>query len=454
MRAGAAALLGGSAALAWIVGRWGVGRRLVQLWTAGSLAYTVVLAWRGGKLMRDARMANGEESFSTGEADGLPFVTLMVPARDEAAVIRDVVADLLAQRYARSGRPHYEVLVIDDGSRDGTGDRAREALGSARAPLRVLRRPPGSGPELRGAALNYATPFATGEIIVAIDADATVAPDFVERAMRAWQRYPEAAALQVQKRPVNAGTNWLTAAQLEELLLDMASQGGRWSAGGAGELRGNGMFIRREVLDRLGGWGQDALTEDLDMSTRLVAAGERIAVAPEVSVGEQAVELARPLWHQRMRWAEGSLRRTITHGRALASAPISLTAKLDAMAFLVSESALPSFLAALVVGSALRPPARQPRWRLPAQLVAAYTAGLAALALAGLAADGRRGTTLAVGAVRGAFFLAHWLVIVPAALVRLVFGPGRILYVKTPRIAPPGGISPAGREGADRPAAA
>ena len=65
----------------------------------------------------------------------------------------------------------------------------------------------------RGAALNHATPFARGSVIVAIDADATVAPDFLERAMRAWRRDEGAAGLQALKRPTNARRSGLTAAR-------------------------------------------------------------------------------------------------------------------------------------------------------------------------------------------------------------------------------------------------
>ena len=431
-RRGAGALLAGSVGLGWLATRSSLVARLVQLWTAGSLAYTAILAWRGADLMRSARESSPER---TGSADGLPFVTLMVPARDEAPVIQDIVRDLAAQRYGRNGTPHFEVLVIDDGSTDGTGELARAAAPGASV-VRVVRRPPASGPELRGSALNFATPLATGEVIAAIDADARVDPDFVEGAMLAWARSPDAAAVQTLKRPVNGDSSWLTAAQVEELLLDMVSQCGRWASGGTGELRGNGMFIRRDLLETLGGWGEDALTEDLDMSTRLVAAGERIAVAPDVAVGEQAVASVQPLWHQRMRWAEGSLRRTISHGPRVIEAPISWRTKLDVLAFLVTESVLPAFLAGVVGATFLtRRPGRRSTWRLPAALLTCYAAGLAMLAAAGLAADGRRGRDLAVGSLRGGLFLVHWVAVVPAALVRLAFGPSRILYVKTPRLA-------------------
>ena len=83
----------------------------------------------------------------------------------------------------------------------------------------------------------------------------------------------------------NRPHGWLAAAQDEEQLMDMASQCGRWSTDGTAELRGNGMFVRRERLEAVGGWAPTALTEDLEMSTRLVLHGERVALAPEVGGG-------------------------------------------------------------------------------------------------------------------------------------------------------------------------
>ncbi len=78
--------------------------------------------------------------------------------------------------------------------------------------------------------------------------------------------------------------------------MDMASQCGRWSTDGTAELRGNGMLIRRERLEAVGGWSPTALTEDLEMSTRLTLHGEHVALAPEVTVVEEAVESAgRPV---------------------------------------------------------------------------------------------------------------------------------------------------------------
>jgi 1,2-diacylglycerol 3-beta-glucosyltransferase len=281
-------------------------------------------------------------------------------------------------------------------------------------------------------------PYVRGQIVGVIDADTLAERSFLERAMRGWRRDPSAAALQVARQPRNS-SSWLTKAQADEQLMDMASQCGRWATDGTAELRGNGMFVRRGVLDSVGGWSEDALTEDLELSTRLSSAGHHITLAPEATVHEEAVEALRALWRQRMRWAEGSVRRMIDQGPALLAGPQPLGRKLDFIAF-AGEFLVPPLFVAAVIASVLTIPMPRPAdWTVPLSLFIGYGLGTFVLALAGLAAAGERGTPLFGRAARGALFLSHWLVVVPAALVRIAVG-GPPNFVQTPRSkAPPDG---------------
>jgi 1,2-diacylglycerol 3-beta-glucosyltransferase len=300
--------------------------------------------------------------------------------------------------------------------------------------LRVVRREPGDGPSMKAAALSFAHAQAGGEVIGVLDADASVAPDFVTRVMRAWQADPDAAAIQVQRRAHNREEGWLAAAQDEELLMDMASQCGRLATDGSAELRGNGMFVRRAALERLGGWTPTALTEDLDLSTRLVAAGERVALAPQVEVGEEAVMTLPGLWRQRLRWAEGSIRRLIDLGPGLLRAEdVPLRRKLDFLAF-TGEFVIPPLFVTTIIASLVTIPLPRPAdWTVPASLFLGYGIGTFLLALAGQAAQGERGPGLIGRAGRGSLFLSHWLVVVPAALLRIAVGRHATTFIQTRR---------------------
>ena len=364
-------------------------------------------------------------------------MTLVVPARNEASHIGRTVRALGELRYAGAdGSPRFEVLVVDDGSDDATAERAREA--AADAPhVTVRRREPEPGPRTKGAVLAWALPFQRGDVIGAIDADSQVAPDFLERAMRGWRRDSDADALQVARSPSNASASWLTRAQAEEQLMDLASQCGRWATDGTAELRGNGMFVRREALEAAGGWSPRALTEDLDLSTRLSAIGRHVTLAPEVAVHEEAVERLGALWHQRVRWAEGSLRRLLEHGPGFLLGPQRLARKADFVAF-AGEFLVPPLFAATTVASLITIPLPRPAdWSVPAALFASYGAGIFLLALGGLSAVGDRGMRLVGRATRGALFLSHWLLVVPVVLLRIAFGPEPSGFVPTPRFGHP-----------------
>lgn len=288
---------------------------------------------------------------------------------------------------------------------------------------------------MKAAALGFAHPHVRGDVIGVVDADATISPGFISLVMEAWRSDPGAVAIQAQRRAHNRGDGWFAAAQDEELLMDMASQCGRCATDGTAELRGNGMFVRREALERVGGWNPTALTEDLELSTRLVAAGERIALAPLAEVGEEAVVTLAALWRQRLRWAEGSIRRLIELGPGLLRArDVPRNRKLDFLAF-TGEFVIPPLFVTTVVASLLTIPLPRPAdWTVPASLFIGYGMGTFLLAMAGVAARGQAGPGLWGRAGRGSLFLSHWLLVVPAALVRIAIGRQATSFVQTRRI--------------------
>jgi 1,2-diacylglycerol 3-beta-glucosyltransferase len=422
-----------SALVAWLTITVPVAARLLQILVVASIGYVAWLAWHGARTMGGvlAHAPGGAEL--TGRATDLPVVSLVVPARDEADVIAGTVAALGSLSYhAVDGSPRYEVLVVDDASTDGTGDHARRA--AAEAPqVEVRRRDDAGRPRTKGAVLAWAMPYLRGEVVGAIDADTHVEPAFLERAMRAWGRDPSAAALQVARWPRNASASWLTRAQAEEQLMDMTSQCGRLATDGTAELRGNGMFVRRAELEAIGGWSVTALTEDLELSTRLEANGRHVALAPETAVEEEAVESWSALWPQRLRWAEGSLRRLLEHGPRIMLGSQSWSRKADFLAF-AGEFLVPPLFATTILASFLTVVLPQPAdWSVPMTLFVAYGLGIFILALGGLWATGERGAGLVGRAFRGALFLSHWLLVVPVALARIAFGPEPDGFVKTPR---------------------
>ena len=364
-----------------------------------------------------------------------PTISVLVPARDEGAVIGRLIGDLAAQDHrGTDGSPRFEVIVIDDRSVDGTGAVAGEAAERAgiAGAVRVIRRDGDNLADGKGAALTAAQPDACrGEAIVVLDADARVAPGFL-RTLAAYLA-SGAVAVTARRRTNGATASWLAAAQAVEQAQDGALQRGRWTAGGCSELRGNGMTVRRNALAAVGGWRAEELTEDLDLSSRLAARlGVRVAWAIDAVVGEDPVRGWRALWRQRLRWAEGSLRRVFEHGRQVVTSPLlSRRARLDFVAY-AGQLAIAPFLAGAIGIAGLngRPAAS-------AILIAGYLGAAGLLAWVGLGREAViDGVSLhlaerARGAIRGSLFAFIWLAAIPGALVRLALRRGPLTFAKT-----------------------
>ena len=369
--------------------------------------------------------------YGTGLAQ--PTVSVVVAARDEARVIGRLVTDLAAQDHlATDGRPDFELIVIDDRSVDGT---AATAVAAAQAAgfdgLRVVRRAGSDLPDGKGAALAAVPPTACrGDVVVVLDADARVGPAFLSTLAAHVAR--GAVAIAPRRRTAGASGSLLAAAQAVEQVEDGVLQSGRHALGGCSEFRGNGITIRRDVLEAVGGWRAGALTEDLDLSSRMAAAtGETVLWLIDAPVDEDPVRGLRALVRQRVRWSEGSIRRLLEHGPAvMTSRRLSLGARLDFALYGVQPVAVPVVCGAaggIAFGGSAAP---------LLLLVAGYVTAAGILAWVGVgreaAHDSRSIEPLrrAALSLTGAIFSAIWLVAVPWALWRLATRRGAVRYEK------------------------
>lgn len=235
-------------------------------------------------------------------ATGIPKVSLLIPAKNEAAVLPNVIASVAALDYPQS---HLDVWVIDDASTDATPEVLAD-LQRTYPWLQVHRRLPGSGGGKSGA-LNEVLPLTVGAVVAVFDADARLPSDLLQRALPLLQGGEKVGAVQVRKAIANATENAWTQGQAAEMILDAYLQQQRVAVGGFGELRGNGQLVHRSLLVGCGGWNESTVTDDLDLSFKLHLAGAEIAFLPDPPVYEEGVTGGIRLWHQRSRWAEGGV---------------------------------------------------------------------------------------------------------------------------------------------------
>jgi len=367
-------------------------------------------------------------------ADTPPTFTVLVAARDEAGVLRRLVSDVARQDYRSSdGSPLFELVVVDDRSTDGTADavaRAAADAGIAAVTRVVKRRGPGLA-DGKGAALSAVQPdTCAGDVIVVLDADARLEPWFLRRA--AGYFATGAKAVTARRRILDAESGWLAGAQDDEQTLDGEINRGRWALGGCSEFRGNGIMVRRDLLAAAGGWRAAALTEDIDLSSRVAAGfGERVCWAIDAEVWEEPVRTTDRLWRQRLRWAEGAFRRAFEHGPAVVKSPyLSVGARLDFLTY-VGQLAVPPVVLGAAAGAVLTG-----RRRSLISLVAGYLGISGLLGWDALRWDRRPDGHALTGAervrrgFRVAIFSGLWLAVVPRALLNLAFRRGSIRYAK------------------------
>ncbi len=262
-----------------------------------------------------------------------PFVSIMIPAHNEESVIANTVENILQIDY-----PAFEIIVIGDRSSDDTAAVINE-LASKYKNLKALIRDKDAFPG-KSAVLNDALKIADGEAILVFDADATVEPDFLNKLVPNLEP-ADVGAVQARKIIRNKDVNFLTRCQNNEYTLDTYLQVGRDAVKGAVELRGNGELIKRQALEDIGGWNNYTITDDLDMSTRLHIKGWDVRFCPEACVYEEGIIYVFPLFRQRRRWLEGTIRRYLEYsGEAIKSKKMSLRARLD-MGIYITQFIMP-----------------------------------------------------------------------------------------------------------------
>ncbi|MEV4976289.1 bifunctional polysaccharide deacetylase/glycosyltransferase family 2 protein [Streptomyces scopuliridis] len=230
-------------------------------------------------------------------------VTVLVPAYNERECIANTVRSLMA-----SDHP-VEVIVIDDGSTDGTADIV-EAL---RLPhVRVVRRRNAGKP----AALNNGIAHARYELIVMMDGDTVFEPSTVRELVQPFGD-PRVGAVAGNAKVGNRDTligawqhiEYVMGFNLDRRMYDMLRC--------MPTIPGAVGAFRRTALERVGGMSEDTLAEDTDITMALHRDGWRVVYAERARAWTEAPESVRQLWSQRYRWSYGTMQAIWKHRRAL-----------------------------------------------------------------------------------------------------------------------------------------
>jgi peptidoglycan-N-acetylglucosamine deacetylase len=238
--------------------------------------------------------------------DPPPLQTVLIPALNESKVILAAIQHVLASDY-----PNLEVIVVDDGSTDGTPDLVRANFSHD---LRVRLISISNGGKAN--ALNCGLQQARGSVVVALDADTHFQKDSISKLVR-WFEHPAVGAVagnaKVGNR-VNLITRWqaleyVTSQNLERRAL--AALGCIMVVPGA-----IGAW-RREALERVSFFPIDTLAEDQDLTIALLKAGYSVLYDSTAIALTEAPDTVKGLVKQRFRWAFGTLQCLWKHRDAM-----------------------------------------------------------------------------------------------------------------------------------------
>ena len=349
-----------------------------------------------------------------------PPVSVIIPAHNEAALIVETIRSILADGYTS-----LEVVVIDDGSTDGTADLVRCHFGAD--PRVSVHRRPKAG---KVAALNTALGLARHGIVVTVDADTAVRPGTIDKLARHFMD-PRIAAVSANVRVGNRRTviarfqsiEYVCAFNLERRALDLLKT--------ITVVPGAGSAWRKRVIDDVGGFSADTLAEDTDLTLAIRRLGYGVRYDDEAIAYTEVPESTAALLRQRFRWLYGTLQSAWKHRGALFRPRYGSLGFIGLPCIWLFQMALPlvspvaeiAMVAALAAG----------RW----EIVAFYGGALFTLELvAGLLAyrlEGARPDELVLLPAQRIYYRAMLLYVAGCALVAAIKGAW-VEWIKIERV--------------------
>ncbi|GAA2290176.1 glycosyltransferase [Streptomyces kunmingensis] len=230
-------------------------------------------------------------------------VTVLVPAYNEAKCIENTVRSLMASEHP------VEVIVIDDGSTDGTA----RIVENLRLPnVRVVRQHNAGKP----AALNRGLANARYDLVVMMDGDTVFEPATVRELVQPFGD-PRVGAVAGNAKVGNRDSligawqhiEYVMGFNLDRRMYDVLRC--------MPTIPGAVGAFRRSALEPFGGMSDDTLAEDTDVTMALHRAGWRVVYAEKARAWTEAPESVQQLWSQRYRWSYGTMQAIWKHRRAV-----------------------------------------------------------------------------------------------------------------------------------------
>jgi cellulose synthase/poly-beta-1,6-N-acetylglucosamine synthase-like glycosyltransferase len=241
-----------------------------------------------------------------------PPVTVLIAAHNEEAVVGDILTALLEVDY-----PAEKLAIVP--VNDRSVDRTREIIDSyvVRYPGRITPFHRTGGKPGKAAALKDAMAYVNTEIMLVFDADYVPGKALIRQLVSPFFD-PEVGSVMGRVVPLNVGKKLLTR------ILDLERSGGyqvdqqaRMNLHFVPQYGGTVAGIRKSALDEIGGWNENTLAEDTDLTYRMLLAGWKTVYENRAECYEEVPERWPVRVRQIMRWAKGHNQAMVGYSAAL-----------------------------------------------------------------------------------------------------------------------------------------
>lgn len=234
-----------------------------------------------------------------------PLVSIVVPAHNEEVVITQTTEALLNLNYPAE---KIEILIYADNCQDQTAIKVRKLLAQNKYQTRNAKVIERTGTGGKAGVLNDALKVINGEYMCVYDADAMPEENALYFLMKKVIENPNLyMGAFGRNKTRNARQNLLTKFINQETTVSQRIQHcGVWHLFKIGRIPGTNFIVKTSYLKKIGGWANGALTEDTDLSFKIMSKGKLIALAYNSEAFQQEPEHLKDYYFQRLRWAKGN----------------------------------------------------------------------------------------------------------------------------------------------------
>lgn len=238
------------------------------------------------------------------EVKSYPKISIIVPAYNEEKVIANSIEALLETKY-----PKMEIIFVDDGSTDNT----LKIASRYKDKIQVLHKENGG----KASALNYGLVYATGEIVVIVDADTIIGRQSLKEIVKGFEVNENVAAVAGNIKVRNR-MNWITKCQALEYITGIQIVRRAFDVFGSITIVPGALgAFKKSLLMESGAYGKDTIVEDFDQTIKLLKAGLVTQGSTKATAYTEAPNTLKDFCSQRKRWYRGNIQVLKRHSDAL-----------------------------------------------------------------------------------------------------------------------------------------